>query len=421
MLASGLATAAALLSKAEFGFGCCVAVGALIVGRWLQHRRSLRKDLLAVAPGAAVSLAVIGWMISLRGLHFLIQENMAGLPSTYFMQRYGATWSRVTGMSFDILALHKIEMSVSALVWLFAGRLILRRFGAGWRVLLGGFAGVLALEYLVLRVRPSLVFARSPFLPPAMVLMLLAAVPILIAVAWRRSLSAKLLALIVVAAGAGAVAARTLFLTTDYYYSIYYNGPVIFGFLLLASLVVFDAPPQFQFLRRPAEALPFAAILAVIILPLRGNPGRPIRPTDRLVTDRGLIYLQSGMARPYQEAIEFMQSAAKRGEATLSVPEDTSLYFFAGVPSPTRVFAFTPGIVSPGPMMNGLIHQIDTKSVKYIIWSNRSFPEYGVPRFGVDFDQPLAQYFYAHYHPIGNFAGAGEWRAVLWERNEVSK
>ena len=38
------------------------------------------------------------------------------------------------------------------------------------------------------------------------------------------------------------------------------------------------------------------------------------------------------------------------------------------------------------------IAEMELGRVRYVIWSNRQFPEYGVPEFGVDFDVPFAEY-----------------------------
>jgi hypothetical protein len=114
-----------------------------------------------------------------------------------------------------------------------------------------------------------------------------------------------------------------------------------------------------------------------------------------------------------------MRQAKEAGEAVMSIPEDTALYFFAGVLSPTRVVSFTPGTLSPGPMTAKTISEIELRRVRYIIWSNRQFPEYGVPEFGVDFDVPFAEYIRTTYRPVREFSSSNRsvgWRATLWER-----
>jgi len=117
-----------------------------------------------------------------------------------------------------------------------------------------------------------------------------------------------------------------------------------------------------------------------------------------------------------------MKEKAALGESVLSVPEDTSLYFLSGARCPTRVIAFTPGILSPGKMTDETIQQIERNRVRYLIWSNRLFPEYGVLRFGTDFDQTMGSYLISHYRRVRplspNPVVLGEWNAYVWERKE---
>ena len=65
------------------------------------------------------------------------------------------------------------------------------------------------------------------------------------------------------------------------------------------------------------------------------------------------------------------------------------------------------------------ITEMEVDPVRYIIWSNRQFPEYGVPEFGVDFDVPFAEYIRSHYRPVQKFGAIDRrdvWQATLWER-----
>jgi hypothetical protein len=57
-------------------------------------------------------------------------------------------------------------------------------------------------------------------------------------------------------------------------------------------------------------------------------------------------------------------------------------------------------MVTTTKMTDELIQQIEQKKVRYLIWSNRLFPEYNVLRFGVDFDQTLGNYLFSHYHRV---------------------
>ena len=90
--------------------------------------------------------------------------------------------------------------------------------------------------------------------------------------------------------------------------------------------------------------------------------------------------MPSTKAPRYATALRFIKERAAIGEAVLSVPEDAGLYFLAGVGCPTLVYALTPGWIA-----EQTIAEIERKRVDYLMWSNRRFPEHGVPEFGQDF------------------------------------
>jgi hypothetical protein len=139
-----------------------------------------------------------------------------------------------------------------------------------------------------------------------------------------------------------------------------------------------------------------------------------------LTTARGTVRVSKNMARNYEAAIQFMKEKAALGQSVLSVPEDTSLYFLSDTYCPTRVFSFTPGTLAPGKMTDEMIREIDQKPVAYLIWSNRTFHEYGVPVFGENFDREVGDYLKSHYRPVGPLiplaAPYWDWHAVVWER-----
>jgi hypothetical protein len=78
--------------------------------------------------------------------------------------------------------------------------------------------------------------------------------------------------------------------------------------------------------------------------------------------------------------------------------------------------------VAPGKMTDEVIAEIERKKIRYLLWSNRVFPEYGVPRFGTDFNQDLGAYLRSHYRRAGNVAKnpapAADWAAFIWERQD---
>jgi len=189
---------------------------------------------------------------------------------------------------------------------------------------------------------------------------------------------------------------------------------------LLVSLIIPHAGRSRLFVIAGEAAICIACLVAVAI------PTTKVEMSAKhyvpLTTERGTMRVSQHMAENYQAAILFMKEKASAGESVLSVPEDTSLFFLSETYCPTRVFSFTPGIIAPGEMTGKVIRDIDQKHVRYLLWSNRVFPEFGTPVFGKDFQREIGDYFKANYHRVGPLLPLNgdywDWNAVVWERNE---
>ena len=103
---AGTAAAVALLLKLEFGVACYVALILFVVARGIREQSWKRVlwDFLAILPGAALCVAVVGWMVSIAGIDFITQENLASWPTSFFMRTYGKYWLDVTGFSLNAAA-----------------------------------------------------------------------------------------------------------------------------------------------------------------------------------------------------------------------------------------------------------------------------------------------------------------------------
>jgi hypothetical protein len=202
-------------------------------------------------------------------------------------------------------------------------------------------------------------------------------------------------------------------------YPIYYNGPVILSFLWLLCLVIPRSGHSRAFVL-VGEVVVCLACLTPVVLHARSAES-VTKDFVPLTTERGTVRVSKHLAENYKAAIQFMKEKASLGQSVLSVPEDTSLYFLSSTYAPTRVFSFTPGVLAPGKMTDEMISEIDGKPVNFLIWSNRTFPEYGVPVFGRDFDVEVGEYLKSHYHPVGPLiksnGNSWDWSAVVWERN----
>ena len=139
ILGAGMAAAAALLLKLEFGAACYAALVLLIAARSIQQRtwKSVPRDLAAILPGALICIVVIRWMISIAGVDFILQENFMSWPTSYFMKTYGKFWLASTGFSITGAALADAAQRTFALLGIAQGfHLLATRKRAGQRVIL---------------------------------------------------------------------------------------------------------------------------------------------------------------------------------------------------------------------------------------------------------------------------------------------
>src|SRR6266849_6713099 len=428
VLGSGTAAAAALLLKLEFGMACYATLFLLVVARRARQRswKLLSRNVLGLVPGLAVCGLVVLWMVSLRGAAFITQENLMSWPTSFFMKAYGKAWLERSGFA---LTTEGLRDAMYRAVF-FAG-VALEAYGLlCWKrpdrrsIILraGPFLALLTYCGFVLQWNP-LAILRAVFFPRDMVFY--AGITAIGAwwYFWRHSTSDGALALAALLTFSALLAFRILLGMTPWGYPIYYNGPVVFCFYLLVRPLI----PRFRFSPRMvfrAELLICLGSLFFVAnqsLLLNEDPLFP----ELLTTGRGAIRVRADVAENYKAAIRFMQEKGALGESVLSVPEDTSLYFFSNTPSPTRVFSFTPGTVAPGKMIDELIQEIDRRPVRYLLWSNSTFVEYGVPIFGVDFDQVLGGYLRSHYHRVGPLLPptnhGWEMTMIVWERNREAE
>ncbi len=424
VLGASSAAGMAMLLKLEYGAACYAALFLLIVARYFQHRswKSTFRDLAMTLPGIVACGAAIAWMVSIGGAEFITQENMMSWPTTYFMKTFGKMWLERSGFALNAAAFRE-----AAIRGAFYGVVIVETWCLLWwkridpmslYLRMGLFLVLLSYYVFYVGFIPQALLSAI-FFPQDMVLYIAAASVIALWYFWRHRGTDGALALGLLFIFSAMLAFRVLLKMTPREYAIYYNGPAVLSFLLLALAIVprTGRSRRFIFLGEAVICLGcfVAAVLATPRVDLIGGHFVP------LTTDRGKIMVQERVAENYEAAIPLMKQAASRGEYVLSIPEDTSLYFLSGVDCPTRVFAFTPGLVSPGKMTEELIQEMQHKPVRYLLWSNRTFSEYGVAGFGIDFDKPFGDYLKSHFHRVGFLAPKGvdiyHLNFVLWEKN----
>ena len=420
--AAGSSAAIALLTKMEFGVACYAAlfIIALLIARLERSWKFPAHTLLGALPGLAACGFVIHWMVSIAGPSFITQENISSWPTAYFMRTYGTVWLAKTGVTltpqaFGEAALRGIYFAGAVLAVYLIGwwkRTDTRSIVARIAVLVTLIAYGAVMQRHLLGILTGVVFPRDMVLYVGIVALF---------GLWfcfrRPSNQSTLIAS--VAAFAALVASRLLLKMTAGGYPIYYNGPVVLAFLLFLRPIVPRIGQTSRNIVRGELLLCLGCVAVVAFQSVRLSAD----PSDlvTLQTDRGAIRVPSQVAANYRAAIQFVKDKNSKGELVLSVPEDTSLYFLSGQECPTRIFQFSPGVVAPGKMTREVIDQVETKNVRYLIWSNRTYPDYGTSVFGIDYDQPLGNYLKAHYREVGPLVPNSdldwETKFTVWERN----
>ncbi len=355
------AAVTAILLKPEFGTSCSIALVLLIAARAGQGQswKSIPKDLLAILPAILTCGLIIAWMISLRGAEFFTQENFQNWPTFYFMKTYGKVWFAFTGFSLTSEAFLEAARRTIIVVGIFQGLHLLQCWKQTARRLIFLrmvlFLGAVAYFASYLRSLEEIRYGslyevlreamRYVFFPQDMVLYIGVAA---IAAWWyffRQPSHKSNPAVPLLLAVSGLIAIRVLQKMLPWSYPVFFNGPAIFSFFLLV-VPLFQRTASKRYVFR-VDLLSCCACLIITLINFR-QAGTPTDVVVPLTTERGTIKVSPSRAEQYRAAISFMRLKSARGEYVLSVPENTSLYFFSGTLCPTRVFAFTPGMIVPG-------------------------------------------------------------------------
>jgi hypothetical protein len=426
-ISAGMLAALALLSKPEFGLTCYPILAAAMIYRGIYYKdwKRVAQDVASMIPGIALCAAVIAWMSSLRGWNFIAQENILMWPTSYFMKTFGREWLASTGfeVSWEGLrgAMLRTVMPLGA--WVVIARVASHCKGKnslrGVVLTVAIAVGLLAYwrHFAVVSSLPLLVVAV--FFPMPMVMYTVLAT---LVGAWylvRNGFEPHIARVVLLLGFSGLLAFRIMFKAVPEGYPVFYDGAAVLGYLIVLSLLLRRESDEGLRFRLEYTALAGCLLAALIVT------AAPSGAKARLVslqTAFGTVRAAPRAAATYQAAIAFMEEKNARGQRVMVMPEDTMLYVLSGTNAPTRVNAFVPGILAPGKMTEELFQEIECKPVDYLLWSNRTFSEYGVPVFGKDFNQELAHFLTARYKPAGlllpdNYRSS-QLSFMIWQREE---
>jgi hypothetical protein len=426
-VASWLATIGLLL-KMEYGTALYGGAFMLVAVRFIRDRRlrRLAHDVALLVPGFVVVLVVVRWMIQLRGLDFLLQQNLMSWPSSYFMRTYGDTWLRLTmsgGEGIDVIYL-LLFMLAFGVFWFSIRRIRIAARENNARSLLLPIVTASACVFLVWNAGVVSV-GKIPiwFVFPKFAPLVVAAGVCCCLYSWfkvRRQVTLQ-------AALAGTfsflLCLRLLNGTRPFYYSVYYDGPLIVCLIPMIAWVITPQGANWKVDFRQSQTF-LGALLIFLVISTLAPMYSWNRTAELIQTPRGNIFVPPEQAKGFREALDFIARQSRVGQSVMVVPEDTMLYFLSGTTAPARVFSMVPGTLAPGEMTDEFLDEVKRAAVSDIIWSNRTFTEYGAANFGVDFDQPVGDYIHENFEVAGRLPAVvadGEWQATIWHRKRGSE
>jgi hypothetical protein len=411
---AGLMAGIAYLLKLEYGMAAYVGLAALLVSRGLAQRswRFVGLGLAASLPGLVLAAGVSVWAVNLKGLDFLLHENLMSWPTSYFMRTYGRAWmSRTMSGGFNEPMIFIAILFVLYVTFWFSVGLMRMARSRGSRPV----AMTLGIICALYGTAPWYWFGVPKFMP---VLVCIGAGYLAYRTLVGSHMALRLLPPVLFAL---ALCTRLLNGVMVWDYAIFYSGPVMVTFIAMLGWVVnrFDGSLTAGFAKSQAAVGSLAITSAALTLLPVYLGGRQLEP---LVTPRGSIYVSSAQAYGYRWLLDHMEQQSQLGKRVITIPEDTSLYFLSKTVGP-RVFAQVPGTLVPGPMTREFLKELDDPAITEIVWSNRTFGEYGATRYGVDFDTEVGEYIKQNFEPVQHIARPGsaapDWQANLWRRKSA--
>ncbi len=419
---AGLWAGLTLLTKFEFGLACyfIFAFYQLLDLRTKKNVQSLILNLRAFLPGILIPVGGYGFFVWKLSLPFFIRDS--------FSREFYVQWSRRQGLRFapaEVLILISV-LIFSLVIWFLLALLTrrifkFRRNPAIWLALLLPLVWALHLRwgaYFPLAMH----FISLYFLAPGGIFWLAVAFLVRAVVRWqRRPYRTAELTKAVLACYALSIGVRIMSKVELANYSIYYNTGLYLIFVMVISEIALRVGIDLKKTRRQA-LVGFLVMVEGLGLLSVNYPWRTM-PQSLLRTDRGSIFAKSSEAELFPSIIRFIREKSREGKTVLVVPEETSLYFFAGVEAPTRWYMIHPYILSPEWKEREYIHGLETRGIDYILLSNRTNVEYGFAFFGINYNRLVYQWITKNFQVVGQFGHfsretPSEFGMLLYQRKD---
>jgi hypothetical protein len=206
--------------------------------------------------------------------------------------------------------------------------------------------------------------------------------------------------------------------------TVFFNGPAFLVYIILVNKIFRWAGRSLDPKRTGFVAgTMFAA--EVVFLSLLFFPRPQILPA-RLTTQNGSFYTRPDVTVLFPQIISFMKTHTRNGKDILVIPEPPSLYVFAGMEAPNRIYGLAPGYVAPDQEQQ-YIDEVASNHVRYVLISNRNVSEYHVASFGNGgYNRPIYDWIMANFVKVGQFGPQPDAEFppyIVWvyERKDLAK
>lgn len=423
LLVAGFAASLAMLSKQEFGAACYLFLASIIVAETLIEgsAKPITRGAWQLLPGIVLFILIYGWFFIKLTPAFMLFENWTEFPGSYASKIYGAQWHARNGLRF--VPREWLLLIVNA-----AGALFVWSQIARLRMRIGPGAFAIATAFVAFAVAAARYF--GVFTTAIEVILIALIFPIgmyfvglgVLADALRRTYQGladrRFIAIMALSILALILAVRVLANVMPFGYSVFYNPPLLFIFVLtLARCAEYTAHALTVEQKRVVIGSVLAAevlLFAFIMMP--GNGGR----TARFNTDWGAIYLTPPDAEDSRQILEFILQQKHLGQEVLLLPEAPMFYALAGTEAPTRWYTLLPGVLSPEAERKYIV-EVQMHAPRYIILTARCTKEYAAPYFGIDYNRQIFQWIERNYRvvkEVGDFRRDGtiSMAALIYER-----
>lgn len=404
LLASGLAAGLALLTKTEFGAACYLTFGFFALSQIISQRAAytLLRMISYFLVGLLIPVAGYGWFVWKLSWRFLLEDAWS--------RRFYDFWLRFGGFRFELREILRLfgTALIAVCLWFLLAYIAKLLANSGWKVLLFRALLLAALVFALLTKWNSYIplveyYFLHYFFYPAGMFWLVCAFAVWLLIRWIRDrFPQEQLLKLLLCVFALAVSLRVLSkIQPNYFTSVYHTQELFVVYLLVVMWI------------GSRVAMPLSArsrtLLVMTLLSLEGMgllvtnyPGR-VMPPAKLETDKGRIYAPADEATTFPEVIRFLKEKKAAGKTVLILPEETSLYYFSDVESPSRWYLIHPGVLEPEEKERKYLAQLEDRGVDFVLLSNLSYKIHDAPSFGVNYNQLVDGWIKDHYTVIGQF------------------